>query len=135
MPSNRRIAMDIDEYKSIVLSYEQDIYVPDYADPDPNDFINEVSGEIFAESEDGFRELVGKFKLYYVDINRSLDNGINAFDVFDSHTQELYDYYTDLFDGNEFSEKLRKRFNDIYDLNLLILDRLEIVSSYRGNNW
>ena len=126
--------MDNDDYKSIVLSYEQEIYVSNYSDPE--DSTNEISGEILAESEDGSRELAGKFKLYYVDLNRSFDNGINAFDVFDSHSQGLYDYYTDLFDGNEFSEKLQKHFNyGIYDSNLLILDRLEIVPSYRGKKW
>jgi GNAT superfamily N-acetyltransferase len=126
--------MDDDDYKSIILSWDQEVYVSDYADPE--DFTNEISGKVFAEGEDENRELAGNFKIYYVDVSRAMDNGISAFDVFDSHSQGLYDHYCELFNGDEFNEKLQKHFNDdIYGSNLLILDRLEIVPKYRGKNW
>ena len=126
--------MNNDDYKSIILSWDQEVYVSDYADTE--DFTNGISGEIFAEGEDENRELAGNFKIYYIDVSRAIDSGISAFDVFDSHSQGLYDYYSELFNGEEFCEKLQECFNyEIYGSNLLIIERLEIVPKYRGKNW
>jgi len=124
------------------MDEEQDTYVvlrwtaesPVFVSGEPNDFIYETDGDLLAVNEADDRSLVGKFRLYYVDIERAINNGMPIFDVFDSYAQTV-DYYDALFGANssEFSDSLMNILkHDVFDSNVLILDRLEILPKYRG---
>ena len=57
-------------------------------------------------------------------------------DVLDAHSQETFDYFGDIFGENspEFSDAVDQLLNsEIFQTNLLILDRLELLPRYRGN--
>lgn len=105
---------------------------------DPGNYIYPICGRLTEMDDDESDILVGKFRLYYVDIASTINNGfIDVFDIFDAHSDSTADYYDSLFDPDtrDFSENLRQLFNDdIFGLNLLIIDRLELLPEYRGKN-
>lgn len=116
----------------VVLSWTAESYVS--ASGEPTDFLYETDGDLLVVNDADDRSLVGKFRLYYVDVERAINNGMPIFDVLDSYAQTV-DYYDALFGVNapEFSDSLMKTLNDdVFGSNVLILDRLEILPKYRG---
>jgi len=105
---------------------------------DPGDYLYPICGRITEMDDDEGDILVGKFRLYYVDIASAIDTGfIDVFDIFDSHSDSTAEYYDSLFDPDTtgFSENLQQLFNyEIFGLSLLIIDRLELLPGYRGKN-
>jgi hypothetical protein len=105
---------------------------------DPGDYIYPICGQITEMDDDESDILVGKFRLYYVDIASASNTGfIDVFDIFDAHSDSTAEYYDSLFDPDTtgFSENLHQLFNyEIFGLNLLIIDRLELLPGYRGQN-
>jgi len=116
----------------VVLSWSAESFVS--ASGEPHDFIYETDGDLLAIDDADNRSLIGKFRLYYIDVERALNDGMPIFDVFDSYAQ-TFDYYDSLFGNNspEFSDALMKILDyDVFGSNVLILDRLEILPKYRG---
>jgi GNAT superfamily N-acetyltransferase len=105
---------------------------------DPGDYIYPICGRIAEMDDEESDILVGKFRQYYVDIASAINAGYtDVFDIFDAHSESTADYYDSLFDPDTvgFSENLRKLLEDeIFEPNLLIIDRLELLPSYRGQN-
>ncbi len=100
----------------------------------PNDFLHETHGTIVSLDESEQETLVGKFRLYYADVDSAMEEGFDTFEVLDSysHTLEYHDLIYES-NGTELSEKLQKELNyDVFGCNLLMLDRLEILPQYRG---
>ena len=104
---------------------------------DPGDYIYPICGRI-AKIDDDDNIMVGKFRLYYVDIDSAIDTGyIDVFDIFDAHSDSTVDYYDSLFDPDTmgFRENLQQLFNhEIFEQSVLIIDRLELLPGYRGKN-
>ena len=105
---------------------------------DPGDYIYTIDGRIAEMGDDESDILVGKFRLFYVDIASAINTGyIDVFDIFDAHSDSTADYYESLIDPGtaDFSENLRKLLEDeIFGLSILIIDRLELLPNYRGHN-
>ena len=105
---------------------------------DPVDYIYPICGRIVEMNNDESDTLVGKFRLYYVDIAAAINTGYtNVFDIFDAHSDSTADYYDSLFDPDtvDFSEKLQQLFDyEIFEQSVLIIDRLELLPGYRGKN-
>jgi GNAT superfamily N-acetyltransferase len=105
---------------------------------DPDDYIYPIYGRMAKMDNDESDIVVGKFRLYYVDIASAINTGyINMFDLFDAHSDSTADYYGSLFDPDtmDFSENLQQLFNyEIFEQNVLIIDRLELLPEYRGEN-
>ena len=104
---------------------------------DPGDYIHPTCGRIAKMDDDESDKLVGKFRLYYVDIAAAINTGIDVFDIFDAHSGSTSEYYDSLFDPDTmgFSENLQQLFNyEIFEQNVLIIDRLELLPGYRGKN-
>jgi GNAT superfamily N-acetyltransferase len=81
-------------------------------------------------------KLVGKVRLFYLDKGAILETNIGLFDLFDIRG-ETEPFYSALIDHvtQEFKSDLEEILGDyIIDLNLLIIDRLEILPEFRGNN-
>jgi hypothetical protein len=71
------------------------------------------------------------------DSTRLTRNKTNLFDIFDAHSDSTAEYDNSLFDPEkaDFSDNLRQLLKDeIFGLSLLIIDRLELLPGYRGQN-
>lgn len=103
---------------------------------DPSDFLYETHGTILCLGQTDQETLVGKFRLYYADIEYASEEGFTAFEVLDSHSHTV-EYCRSIYglDGSEYKEKLLTLLDwGVMGNNLLIIDRLEILPKYRGKN-
>jgi len=103
---------------------------------EPNDFVYETRGKIVTLDESEQETLVGKFCLYYADVDNAYDGGFEPSEVLDTYSHTV-DYFSSIYglNGAEFSEKLLYLLNhDVFGNNSLILDRLELLPRYRGQN-
>jgi hypothetical protein len=104
---------------------------------DPSYFLHDTSGRIVLRDDyDMDAGEAGTFRLFFIDADGAAQQGISAFDVYDT-SQITYDFYEALFDGHDFSPKLRKLahpYDYLWSRNLLILDRLEIKPEHRGRS-
>lgn len=84
---------------------------------------------------EGHRDrIAGRFRLYYADFELARNHGTSAVEVLDAY-QHTLEYARAILDRNRapFSSRLQKLLGDeIWNFNLLILDRLEILPKYRG---
>ncbi|HBB89257.1 MAG TPA: hypothetical protein DC047_16760 [Blastocatellia bacterium] len=94
----------------------------------------EVCGKILCGTEGERDRIAGRFRLYYADFETALNHNVSAFEVLDAY-QHTLDYAEAILGSNEglFSARLQKLLEDeIWNLNFLILDRVEILPKYRG---
>jgi hypothetical protein len=80
--------------------------------------------------------LVGKVRLFYLDIGATYDTNIDVLDLFDirGETEPFYSALIDHETG-DFRSDLESILGEyILGLNVLIVDRLEILPEFRGNN-
>ena len=116
----------------ILMTWSSESFVSDY--PDPHDFVYETSGDLFNLNEFEGREFIGKFRVYYADVERAMRQREPIYHVFDAHSAEVEEYYEPIFgsEGYDFNENLLEVVShEIFGYNLLILDRLEILPQYR----
>ena len=102
----------------------------------PNDFFHETRGKIVTVDESDQETLVGKFCLYYANVDNAYDEGFEPLEVLDTYSHTV-DYFSSIYvtSGTEFCEKLLHLLNfDVFENNSLILDRLELLPRYRGQN-
>ncbi len=114
------------------MSWSSESFVSEY--PDPHDFVYETSGDLYDLGKYEDREFIGRFRVYYVDIERAMNQREPIYNVFDSHSAEVEEFYEPIFgsEGYDFNENLLKVVNyEVSGYNLLILDRLEILPKYR----
>lgn len=124
--------MNREENFAILMNWSSESFVSEY--PAPHDFVYETSGDLFNLNELECREFIGKFRVYYVDVERAMNQREPIYHVFDSHSAELEEYYEPIFEseGYDFNENLLEVVNhEVSSYNLLILDRLEILPQYR----
>ncbi len=104
---------------------------------DPLDYIYPIGGRIL-KIDDENEVLVGKFRLLYTDVASAVNEGFtDVFEILDAHSGTAADYYGSTFasSGMDFSEDLRQLLDDdLFESNLLIFDRLELLPDYRGQN-
>jgi len=101
------------------------------------DFATSIEGIISCYEEMSDKDTpVGRVRLFYLDMGAILKTNIGLFDLFDirGETEPFYSALID-HDTKEFKSDLEEILGDsIIDLNLLIIDRLEILPEFRGNN-
>ncbi len=104
---------------------------------DPLDYIYPIGGRIL-KIDDENEVLVGKFRLLYTDVASAVNEGFtDVFEILDAHSGTAADYYGSTFasSGMDFSEDLRQLLDDdLFESNLLIFDRLELLPDSRGQN-
>lgn len=102
---------------------------------EPEDFMYEVCGKILCGTIEADKDrIAGRFRVYYADFESAENHGVSAFEVLDTH-QHTCEYAEAILGSNEapFSARLQKLLGDeIWNFNLLILDRVEILPKYRG---
>lgn len=104
-------------------------------DVDPESYIQEISGEVFIYSETGERRFkAGKIRAFRLNLTYALNNRLHWFDIFDCHSNNIYRYYEALIDGeaNDYRDSLWDDHREPCDTDLLIIDRIEILPKYRG---
>jgi len=120
--------MDKEENLAVLMSWSGESYVSEYSDP--HDFVYETSGDLFNLDEFEGREFIGKFRVYYIDVERAMNEREPIYPVFDDHSAEVAEYFEPIFgsEGYDFNEKLLETVGyDVTSSNILILDRLEIL--------
>ena len=125
--------MNKEEDLVILMSWSGESYVSEY--PDPHDFVYETTGDLFILDEFEGREFIGKFRVYYVDVERAMNEKEPIYYVLDDHSAEVAEYYEPIFEseGYDFNENLLETVGyEVTGYNILILDRLEILPQYRG---
>jgi GNAT superfamily N-acetyltransferase len=103
---------------------------------EPDDFFFEMRGKIVTVGESDEETLVGKFCIYYADVDSAYDEGLEPLEVLDTFFNTV-DYFSSIYvtNGTDFNEKLLHLLNyDAIGNNCLILDRLELLPRYRGRN-
>jgi len=124
--------MNNDRNPFVVLSWVSESSVVESGEPD--DFLYEVDGNVLGVDDNDDRFMVGKFRIYYVNVAQAMDRNMSVFDVFDLHAHTV-GYYDAIFGNHypDFTEKVMKVLEyDVVDSNILILDRLELLPKYRG---
>ena len=125
--------MSEEENPEIVMTWSSESYASEHHEPD--DLVYETSGDLFAVDDNDDRRFAGKFRIYYVDVERAIDEGEPIFDALDAHSSHLAEYFEPIFgsEAPDFSNRLLGLFDhELHKANLLILDRLEILPQYRG---
>ena len=118
---------------TIAMSWRGESYISKYSDP--GDYIYEASGDLFVINDDEDKQPVGKFRVYYVDLERAVNEGETISDILDAHSSHVAEYFEPIFGSEEpdFNSRILELFDHaIFASNLLILDRLEILPQYRG---
>lgn len=126
--------MELDDDHRIVLRWASNSDIEYYGEPD--DLVYETSGDIIVvDSSDKKKGLVGKFRLYYIDVGRAMNEDEEVYHVLDAHSEHLAEYFKPIFDSEDpnFSEQLLDLYShEIYESNFLVIDRLEILPQFRG---
>ena len=119
----------IEEY-GFTIEFNSSAYVRNQSE----NFLTRIEGKILYEDDDGESLLAGKLGAYYADLQGAIAHREHPYDVLDLRGEtELF--YSALYDSktNEFKESVLKLFEyEVFNINLLILDRLEILPEYRG---
>jgi hypothetical protein len=97
---------------------------------DIEDFATSIEGSIFDDDD----VLAGKLRLFYLDLGAILETNISVFNLFDirSETAPFYSALIDTETGDFRSDLERTLGEHILGLNLLIIDRIEILPEFRG---
>lgn len=98
------------------------------------DYATCIEGTITCLEERGKDKLVGRVRLFYLDIGATYDTNINVFDLFDirGETEPFYSALIDHETGDFRSDVESILGEYILGLNVLIVDRLEILPEFRG---
>lgn len=100
------------------------------------DYATCIEGTITCLEEGGKDKLAGRVRLFYLDIGATCDTNISDFDLFDIRG-ETEPFYSALIDHETgyFKSDVETIIGDyILGLNVLIIDRLEILPEFRGKN-
>jgi len=104
---------------------------------DPEQYLQETRGEIQRLDDDNGETVIGRFRLFYVDILRAIEANIALVDVLDAESATI-DYFWPLFgsDSPRFRGSVLGLSGDRVTLsgNLVILDRVEILPRFRGRS-
>ena len=87
---------------------------------EPSEHTYETSGSIVAFGDDDIRQVIGRFRTFYVDADAANKDGLSTFDTFDAHMSTV-DYYEAIFKaGTGFArEDLEKLIrDDIFNRNV-----------------
>lgn len=103
-----------------------------------SDYVYEITGRVLGLDDRPCRQLVGKFRAFYFDVQAGINAYESVFELFDDRS-ETYDYYEAIFgrhaDSDGYSEKLCQLLSiEPYWANVLVLDRLEILPKFRAHN-
>lgn len=101
------------------------------AETDPNlEFLQVIAGEI-RDTESNV--IVGRISVLLVQVGRVADAGEDLFEVMDGESDELGKYHSAFFKPGDcdYHDAIRRQFVDIFGLDLLIINHVEIQPSFQ----
>jgi hypothetical protein len=99
-----------------------------------NEYATRIDVTITCLGKRGIERLIGKVRLFYLDLAALFDANDNLHDLFDC-CPETAPFYSVLIDHEtgDFKPNLEEVLGEyICDMNILIIDRLEILPEFRG---
>ena len=100
-------------------------------------YVTTISGDIIQEDENGeIIAIVGRIILHLVLISLAQNNNYDLYEIFDEDAPlfEIGQAIVD-FEHGEIQEKIREYYNgEIVNSDVCVIERLEILPPYRGNN-
>jgi hypothetical protein len=104
------------------------------SDPEPDDYICNIAGEIKSTDEAGNDSVAGTLQGYIVQAGRIINEGESLFDACDAHSQTVHDYACVLFDSRsgELKSAIEEQFGVVPAGDVLILDKIEVLPAHRG---
>lgn len=114
---------------SIVYTHTSCLFeeVPEY-------YVTEINGEIIFINENDEDTIGGKVKYFFINIKNSVFKADYLLDLVSNTEPFIGEIYRP--DGFSFKKKIENlSMFGMLSLNLLILDRLEILPEFRGNNY
>jgi len=85
---------------------------------------------------EGKETFSGKAQFFLVDVESAINEGVNAFWLFDEKASTL-DFYSELYeqDTSDFNEEVTTTLgDDLWYPNLFIVERVEVLPQFRGKN-
>lgn len=100
-------------------------------------YVTTISGDIIQEDANGENiAIAGRITLQMVLVSLALDNNYDLYEIFDEDAplfemgQAIFD-----FEYGEIQEKIREYYNGkIVNSDIYVIERIEILPPYRGNN-
>lgn len=80
------------------------------------------------------RTVAGRFEASYIDVDNSLVAGVKLNGLMDTFSAEMAEVYETLFDPHtdELRKDVKKLLADVTFRNILVINRVEILPTYRG---
>ena len=108
-----------------------------FIDGDPSDFVTRIVGRLkfYNEDSEGYGIPAGRLIAHRIEIGRARNQQRTIWDIFDSVDSELSDYWETLFEDDEIRPEIEELLDPSFNGNdLLIIDRVEVLSDFRGHN-
>lgn len=100
-------------------------------------YVTTISGDIIQEDEDGENvAIAGRITLHIVLVSLAQDNNYDLYEIFDEDAP-LFEIGQAIFDFQygEIKDKIRDYYNgEIVNSDIFVIERIEILPPYRGNN-
>ncbi len=125
----------MEKNKNINSSFIGIYHIKSFIDDEPDRFVTEVNGDIYAEDDNCDSFLIAKTKYLYIDIESALNEGYKPDYIFDLRIQTNY-YIEALYDVNSFEineDAIEILGANLCNMNLFIVDNIEILPNFRGN--
>lgn len=109
---------------------------------DPDEYIYTIEGKIILsverDDEDDGEEIIGAYRLLYIDADSALENGVSLEEVYDCDG-EAFEFYEDAVNpkSREFKSSVSALLDEevgFQGSNVLIIDRIGICPEYRGHH-
>lgn len=129
----RHVDFDPTEFALVGLKTDSEELLA--TDGEPNHFVRQHGGHVTLYDGDGDEPMeIGRYRAFYVDVEGAVCAEESVFDIFDCMSETAG--YLELYKPGwgEFTDAAMKaaQADWLYEPNLLILDRLEILPRYRG---
>ncbi|WP_430827479.1 hypothetical protein [Chryseobacterium indologenes] len=103
-------------------------------DKDSDRFCQNIRGELIVSNEVGNSKAIGRLMGEKLLIREAINHNWDSYSIFDTEARTLEIGETVYnFDEGDWNDAIMEKFkNDIYENDLLILSRIEILPEYRG---
>ncbi len=112
-------------------------YSTGFTDEDPSDFVTRIVGRLkfYNDDSEGYGIPAGRLIAHRIEITRAMNQGRTIWDIFDSIDAELSDYWEALFEEDKIRPEIENLLEPSFNgSDLLIIDRVEVLSEFRGHN-
>jgi hypothetical protein len=126
------------------LHFSYDQYSKHFIVGEPEEYLRPISGFVefcIVDHHDNAHEwkqeqrtVAGRFEASYINVDNSLVAGVKLYGLMDTCSAEMAEVYETLFDPHtdELRKNVKELLGNVSFRNILVIDRVEILSAYRG---